>query len=268
MILTPAPRGSPGDTARWLLDQGLWPVVTRHQRDKRPLFKDWGRKLPSEADIRSVYREHRRAGVAIALGPDAGVIDVEIDDPRAAAPLLPRLGLPPTVEWTSARGSHRLYRWDDQLARAANSAVVHLEGIEIRKGAAGKQLASVCPPSGGRRWADIWRVETCPDGVLLALEELRRPRRQPTPPDDRKSDRYALAALRGESARVRSADNGERNRTLNAAAWAMGRLIASGLVDRRTVEAELTDAALSVGLGEREIAATLKSAIEARLRPH
>jgi hypothetical protein len=64
---------------------------------------------------------------------------------------------------------------------------------------------------------------------------------------------------------VREARPGARNWTLNRAAYYLGQLVASGMLERGVVEAELTDAAFGTGLSEREILATLQSGIEAGL---
>ena len=44
-----------------------------------------------------------------------------------------------------------------------------------------------------------------------------------------------------------------------------GRLIATRALDRATVEAALTGAALAAGLGEREVESTIRSGLEAGL---
>lgn len=258
--MTPAPRTNPRDTALWLLDEGLWPVPTI---GKRPIGKGWGLERTVRARMLSVYRRHRDAGVGIALGPSAGVIDVEVDDEAKAEPLLDRLSLPRTLAWRSPRGAHRLYRWDDRLPELGLPAVVHLGGLEVRMGGASKQLVSVCPPSSGREWSDDWDILPFPAALL---EELGRRRRQPvrrTLIGGSVTSRYAEAALRGESANVRAAGDGTRNNTLFRAAFNLGQLVGAGLIGRADVEAELFDAAISVGLGEREVFGTLKSGLDA-----
>ncbi|MBN1890348.1 MAG: bifunctional DNA primase/polymerase [Thermoflexales bacterium] len=74
---------------------------------------------------------------------------------------------------------------------------------------------------------------------------------------------YAQAALAGELAKLRAAVEGQRNDTLNTAAFSLGQLAGAGLLDRGTVENELTAAGLAVGLGEHEVLATVKSGLDA-----
>jgi hypothetical protein len=74
---------------------------------------------------------------------------------------------------------------------------------------------------------------------------------------------YAHSALERECARVASARVGTRNDTLNRAAYNLGTLVGSGLLDRPEVEVELTRAALAAGLEQREIASTVRSGLTA-----
>jgi len=77
------------------------------------------------------------------------------------------------------------------------------------------------------------------------------------------SGAYARTALERELARVESARVGTRNDTLNRAAYNLGTLVGSGMLDRPEVEAELTRAARAAGLDARETASTLRSGLTA-----
>jgi hypothetical protein len=223
-----------------------------------------------------VFARHPRAGVGVALGPAAGVVDVEVDDPDGAAAVLARLELPPTLGWRSARGEHRLFAWDPRVESECGRAVAYLAGgaVEVRLGGAGKQLLSVCPPTVGsdgrcRVWNGVWEVAKFPERLLGLLSQpaLREGARREQPaPYEPTANRYAAAAVRAEAALVRAAGVGARNRTLNRAAFNLGQLVKAGMVSRAEVEAELAAAAAEVGLHEREVAATLRSGIEAGMR--
>jgi hypothetical protein len=63
---------------------------------------------------------------------------------------------------------------------------------------------------------------------------------------------------------VARAPVGIRNRTLNAEAYGIVRLVAAGLLDIQEVADRLAAAAIAAGLAPREIEATLRSAITAR----
>lgn len=81
-----------------------------------------------------------------------------------------------------------------------------------------------------------------------------------------RSDGYGPAALRGEVDRVRSAPVGQRNHTLNAAAYSLGQLVAAGALARNRVVDALTYSATSAGLEPAEIAATIDSGLIAGAR--
>jgi hypothetical protein len=74
---------------------------------------------------------------------------------------------------------------------------------------------------------------------------------------------YAHSALEREAAHVAAARIGTRNDTLNRAAYSLGTLVGSGLLDRSEVELELTRAALAAGLDARETASTVRSGLTA-----
>lgn len=74
---------------------------------------------------------------------------------------------------------------------------------------------------------------------------------------------YGAAALRNEVERVLAARIGTRNDTLNRAAYALGRLIGAGALDRDLAASELFHAARRVGLSARETSSTLASGLRA-----
>ena len=74
---------------------------------------------------------------------------------------------------------------------------------------------------------------------------------------------YGAAALRNEVERMRTARVGTRNDTLNRSAYALGRLVGAGLLDRDLAASELFHAARQAGLPARECASTLASGLGA-----
>jgi hypothetical protein len=70
---------------------------------------------------------------------------------------------------------------------------------------------------------------------------------------------YGAKALAGEVARVRAAQVGTRNDTLNRAAFSLSQLVATGHIPPDLVYDALFHAAIDVGLTPTEIASTLKS---------
>jgi hypothetical protein len=79
----------------------------------------------------------------------------------------------------------------------------------------------------------------------------------------RRRSAYAGAVLRGEVDRVLTAPPGTRNHTLNAAAYALGRHVARGLLPEDLVTEALHRAGAAAGLTPAETAATTRSGLTA-----
>jgi len=78
--------------------------------------------------------------------------------------------------------------------------------------------------------------------------------------------KYGLAALRGELDKLRRANEGERNATLNEVSFSLGQLIAGGeLANQGDVEDAIKEVAAEIGLGDAETIATMRSGISAGL---
>jgi hypothetical protein len=75
-----------------------------------------------------------------------------------------------------------------------------------------------------------------------------------------KNPAYVAAAIRGELDRLAAADQGCRNHTLNQVAFAVFGFVKGGHADEAAAHAELVRIAEEIGLGTREIHATLRSA--------
>jgi len=79
-------------------------------------------------------------------------------------------------------------------------------------------------------------------------------------------DAWSQKALDQELSLLRATKEGQRNNQLNRTAFSLGQIIGAKLLDRATVEEELTRAAISCDLAEKEIEPTIKSGIEAGMR--
>lgn len=105
--------------------------------------------------------------------------------------------------------------------------------------------------------------------VVAWVASLNRTSPAPATPTNnqpvRKTDYWAAAALLRESDAVRMAGKGERNNTLNRAAFKMGQLVQQGRLTRGEVESALTSAAaaLAASDGEKTVARTIKSGLDA-----
>lgn len=91
----------------------------------------------------------RKCGIAVRLGPQSGILDMELDGPAAEADLeaiIQIYGDVPTVSYQSYRGIHRWYRWTPELM-LHRKAVLYYRSIELRLGTEEKGAYSVAPPS-------------------------------------------------------------------------------------------------------------------------
>lgn len=84
-----------------------------------------------------------------------------------------------------------------------------------------------------------------------------------TPLDPERASRYAIKALTSECENVAAAPEGERNHTLNRAAFSISQLVAGGYLPHEDAWQALHTAARQAGLPDWEIDGTLKSGFRA-----
>jgi hypothetical protein len=219
------------------------------------------------ATVAEWWRCWPRANIAVATGETSGIVVADIDSRHGGADAwrtltAGRSRIEAPVVLTGA-GWHV---WFAHSGRPVPNSAGRLgAGIDIR-GDGGYVIA---PPSlhpSGRRYR--WQR---PPGAQLPvlpqwLEEACRPSvvEQGEPIALRLGlDAWARAALRGELDHVRHAAQGTRNVTLNRAAFRLGQLTTSGILDEASVTDGLLAAALNVGLDEHEAIATIRSGMNA-----
>ncbi len=247
-----------------------WYILPLKPQGKVPLTPHGVKDATTDPQtIRDWWSRWPNANIGIACGPSRLLV-VDLDGPEAAdawADLAQRYNIPyhTLTAHTGGGGIHLFYRVPDGL-RLGNSAGRLGPHIDTR----GDGGYIVPPPSvhpSGNPY--VWEN---PDLEPLELPQvlidlLTRKEKEKTPPPPRTGlHPYAEAALREETEKVRRAPVGTRNDTLNRAAFSLGQLVGGGLLDRMTAEMELTAAALTAGLEEREIAATIRSGLEAGIR--
>lgn len=135
----------------------------------------------------------------------------------------------------------------------------------------------VAPPSlhrSGRayEWVnDHTNIPACPDWLRDLVGTRNRDAApageyRPLPAGNTDGTPWGLAAFEGEIRDLRRAPNGQRNDSLNAAAYNLYQLVAGGELSEQHVEYHLRSAAQSIGLDEHEINGTLRSAREAGMQ--
>ena len=253
-------------------DMGLCPIPLSRRDDptdasgnKRPLIAGWqNTPMPDDATLERWFHDDRR-NIGIVCGRASGnLIVLDFDDMGAYIDWLEAADPPSTYTVnTGARGVHCYYR----LTRAAQLPGNHrLTGGDLR----GQGGQVVAPPSvhlSGR----VYDVRDPAPIAAVDLDALKLPyqlRQIDLPREWR-----AQLAL-GDSAAIvdalAGAQEGDRN---NLLLWCACRLFDQGL-PLAQVELTLLDTALRIGLGRREIRATIRNAqIQSRearppLAPH
>lgn len=236
-------------------------------------------------------------------GPDGTwPIDVEGDGPEAEESRHKLFGGEEveTLGWSSHRGGHQIFLLDSERMAAIIPGLSSFEvkntsspgvfklpalpGLELRLGgwkADGtiKQAQSVVPPTPGedgvpRRWYGALVAAPAPEAFYQVLANLT-PRSQspagPSKPEPRRRDavvggairRYALAALERQVKEMEAALPAHRNDAINIAAYAMGRFVGAGALDRSSVEYCLSQAAIRMGKAGAESERTIQSGLDA-----
>lgn len=182
--------------ASFWLGRGFRPIPIA-PKGKNPLFTDWGTKKPTIELWSQLDRRTPLSNIGLLLGTAGGLIDLDIDDPVAAAPVLARMfpnGLPATLGWSTTEGRfHLLFRWEPRLARYGKTVIRGLmspngkiignpnyPGLEIRIGSSPgtpKSLCAVIAPSRmddgtSRRWNDGFGIWPLPESVFDDLDKF------------------------------------------------------------------------------------------------
>lgn len=232
--------------------------------EKRPLVR--GGFKAATRDPEEIARQFVSADmIGVPTGAMSGLIAIDVDVKGGAlgaqwleehAEALPQT----RTHKTRSGGLHLIFRAPEGV-EIRNSASRVAPGVDVR----GEGGYVIFPPSPGYSIADPLPPADMPVWLVKACLRPEPERTTYTPPTAR-AERYAEAALTAECRAVAQAPDGRRNDTLNTAALKLGGLVAGGHLSRSVVEHELTAAARAAGLDGREIAATLRSGLEAGLR--
>jgi len=237
---------------------------------KRPTLRGWQQRPRETLEEAVAWAE--QGNVGLRTGRASGIVVIDVD-PGAD---VTGLDLPPTIRVNTGRpGAFHLYfRCNWALGNSAGRL-----GPNIDVKADGGQVVfpgSAHPETGQMyEWAAgsaPWEVEVTelPAHILQQLNghdvAADVDHVGPTPPRAANGNRYAQAALEGELNALRAATDGNRNETLNKAAFSLGTLVGGGHLNRQEVEQALQTAAESVGLEPEEVKATVRSGLDAGIR--
>ena len=269
-----------------------WCVFPLRPGDKRPALRaDWeGRATTDALRIRRCW-EHGTYNIGIACGPSRLVV-IDLDTPKP--------GEQPPAEWAGEPGIRdgadvlaalcerhgTPFPFDTYTVRTGSGGM-HLyftapAGLEVRNSvgrlgwlidtrARGGYVVAAGSIVAGRAYTVMNHAAPAPLPAWLATlltvsnRSAGNPARMPEIPRQYAAG-YAGAALRGEVQRVLDATPGNRNHTLNRAAFALGQLAAAGMLPEPLVIDCLLAAGQHIGLSARECEATIRSGLTSGAR--
>ncbi|MDX2733520.1 bifunctional DNA primase/polymerase [Streptomyces sp. PA03-2a] len=267
-----------------------WHVFPLRPADKRPALhgesvcpligdcagghRKWEDRATIDPDrIRRAWAD-RPFNIGIATGP-SGLVVVDLDMPKQKSStgtptgvttfeaLCERAGqpVPTTYRTRTASGGHHLYFTAPPDIRLTNSAGRLGKLIDTRAHGGYVVAAGSFTATGPYTVTDPTPAASLPEWLYALLAPRQPSRALMAVPSSSKASRYATAALRAETATVRTAHEGERDCTLLSAARALGRFIAWGDLPRSVVEEALHEAGESAGLSSRQCRSTVRSGL-------
>jgi|GEM_PF-1635901 len=268
-----------------------WRVFPVAHDGRTPLIKGGCHAASCDAQqVETWWRRWPRANIALACGPDSGVIALDVDRHGAGdgfcalTELTAEFGeLPVTVESrTPNDGAHLLFVFPRGVSPqnrvglkrygSDGSRRVYV-GLDVRSAGASICLPPSSKPAGSYRWAGspADRALAPLPRWLLALMLSEPPPRPAVPvragATPEKLARYVCAAVDGECGEVaRTAPGSGRNQRLFIAAARLGELIGANLLAQEAAEMALERAATECGLakddGLRAVRLTIASGIK------
>jgi len=240
-----------------------WPVFPCKPREKVPATGHGCKDATTDHEqVDAWWTATPDANIGIATGEPSGlwVLDVDGDEGLDALCDLGH-GIPGTLTAaTPSGGLHLLFADPGGLGNTASKIAPNLD----TRGTGGYILASPSVhPNGGRyRWLGKQEPQPVP-GWLIRLVRTP-PADRPAVPRTVTADTagYVGRACEAEAEMVATAPEGARNDTLNRAGWNLGTLVGAGVLDSTHAYQLLEDAARSCGLDDREIAQTLRRALD------
>jgi hypothetical protein len=257
----------------WALEAARrdWYVIPLRHMDKRPAGHAEkycpgtgrcidGHRTPEQrattnVDLLTAAWTHEPYNVGIATGP-SGLLVVDLDTLKPQEPkgtpdgvanfsaLCERAdqAVPETYRVRTARGGQHLYFTQPPGARLHNTAGSLAKKIDTRGWGGYVVAPGSITPDGAYEVIDDRTPAPLPGWLHEALKPRQRPAQAAPVAFSTRATGYAAAALRGEVDNVATAADGTRNATLLRAARALGRLIATGDLDRGEVAEALSRA--------------------------
>ncbi len=241
---------------------------------KTPTQKNWHNA--SIPDRETVTRWAKSGNIGIRTGSPSGIVVID-EDPQNGGDLS-LFDLPQTVTAVSggtAKGKHAYFLIPPNM-EIRNSAGRLGTGIDVR-GENGQivSVGSLHPETGGRyRWLEghapsELKIAELPLEIAQRLLTQKKEGNHAVHPSCTTNPKYYKAALANECQAVSFAVQGQRNETLNTAAFKLGTIVGAGLLSREEVEVRLLTAAsahFSEDFTEQEAARTINSGLDSGIK--
>lgn len=256
-----------------------WAVFPCRPGDKRPAVDRWEERACSAPARVARYWPSPRHNAGVACGP-SGLVVVDLDtSPDDALGIQERIApygaarlaevcrehgqaWPDTYTVTTPSGGWHLYYVAIPGREVRNSASKIAPKVDVR-GTGGYVVAAGSMVNGSAYHVTDDRPVAPLPAWLADLAAPPQRERAPAAIPSGAGSRYALAALRRQLAELLAAPQGCRNDTLNRSSFALGQLVAAGLLDRDQTAAVLEDAGQRIGLDTGEVRRSVASGLAA-----
>ena len=247
-----------------------WRIVPVPPGEKSPRLKGWPDRATTDVDqLARWFVGNPNLNVALATGGQSGVVVIDLDGPEGEATWTDLQDsyhpAPATLTCRSPRtdgGRHLYFTHPGGTVRNSTSRLG--PGVDVR----GDRGACVLPPSwrqeGRYRWQDPSVSVATPPGWLVAL--LQPPPPRPPSRDDALKVGSPSGRVAALAKVVAGAQEGNRNASLNWAAFVLRDDVAAGRIGLEDAWETLAVAGMHAGLGAGEVRATLASGFGREVR--
>lgn len=251
----------------------ILPLITNEKGKRVSAWSPFQRELPSVREVEDWFLIAPSANMALVTGAVSNLCIVDCDTEEAVSGFCDLCGVEVAADFQTpmvrtSRGMHFYFERpaapDVRASKKVIETAFEIPDLELKA-----DLNCCTAPPSVHASGHQYRFEMSPHRYPLQplpapLAELATRTRQeiavPSQPFSMNevSSNYGRVALRGALDKL-AATRAHRNDELNNQALAMGRLVASGVLDEHTVKAALYEVAAQIGLEPREIRTTIQS---------
>lgn len=244
------------------------PIIPLRPRDKRPLQKGWQDSATTNREtIEKYFNSINGIGINYGIVTGKGLLVIDIDSAEGEKHLLDLQSkhgqLPETFRVKTGKGRHLYFRFSETI-ELKNSAGKLGKNIDVRADG-----GFVVGPGSIHPTGKVYEAENFEVGINILpdswIEVFTKPESTLNAID--LTSQSAKNILAQACQEITIAKKGVRNHTLNKQAFLLGAYINTGEYSRETIEQHLTLAALHAGLEEKEIQNTIRSGIDAGIKP-